>query len=227
MVKAFSLFTLLLLAGAATLSSALTAQEINDECELLQSSRPAILNQGQFANADSYQSKAKQAAVDNLANVAGYQKFQVRQYYVLACLFFATNSVGNPRYNAEMSDEPPPEWADTTGWLTESNYCLWFGIQCFNGQEQDQDVQNEQEANLKVVEINLAQNELSGVFPNEIALLSADLLVIDLFDNFFLWCIDYRWMNAMINLEALYFGTTSFDADGIPLVLRFMTNLRK
>lgn len=68
---------------------------------------------------------------------------------------------------------------------------------------------------------------LYGTWPNEIALIGEHLLVVEITGNFFLYCIDYMWMVHMTSVEILYFGTTSFDADGIPMSLRFMTNLCK
>lgn len=216
----------LLLAAFVVATKALTATEIFDEIGILQQSRPFVLDQNALSDPDSYQSKARQSAVDNLANVAGYQTFQVREYYAAACIYHATNGVGNPQTQSIIPDEPIPNWIVTTLWLAEPNYCLWFGILCYNSLA-DESTQNDQELDLLIVEINLSQNNLYGQFPNEVALLSTSIIAIDLFDNFFHWANDYRWMIALENLEALFFGRTSWQADGVPLNLRFLTKLRK
>lgn len=222
-----SVISLASLFGSA--SAQLTATGVDNFILQFQGSRPAVLSSPAAVFdcpncADSYQSKARAKTVADLAgqNVVA---LNVRQYYVLACIYYATNGQSNPRTNAIIPGEPIPSWT-TDDWFSTTDYCQWFGIACFNTLASTAD-QETQEAQEMVVEINLSNNNLYGQFPNEVALLSASLIAIDLFGNFFHWCGDYRWMNALGKLEALFFGSTSWDADGVPFVLRFLTKLRK
>lgn len=222
MFKLVLLFTMAL----ATASAQLSSQNIEDNIRSLQGSRPGVLNQNVLDTDGSYQRSAMLDTIANLKNRAGVAIFQVREYYTLACIYHATNGKSNPRTNAIIPGQDLPEWSRIDEWITNPDYCQWFGVSCFNSQS-DQTTQVAQEGEKKVVEINLNENNLYGTFPNEIALIGNTLAALDLYNNFFQWCGDYRWMPAMTVIEALFVGSTSWDADGIPLNLRFMTTLRE
>jgi DNA-binding SARP family transcriptional activator len=49
------------------------------------------------------------------------------------------------------------DWKDSSGWLSDSTPCSWFGVTCDRGQ---------------VAELNLPDNNLSGTIPPEISLLT-------------------------------------------------------
>jgi hypothetical protein len=132
-------------------------------------------------------------------------------YYVLRCIYAATNGKTNPR--STLSEAETPEWKVQTGWstpATSTDYCTWHGITCESG---------------LVIEINLANNTLYGSWPEETAFIGETLESIDLFSNFFHFCGTYEWFQSMKVLKFLFFGTTSWDSNGIPSVLKFLENL--
>lgn len=221
------LFSLVSLASLYGTASGFTAHQIGVFVDLFQGSRPPILTSAAdaFADPNSYQSKAKAKTMEVLDGIDATQAFEIRQFYTLACLYYSTNGVPNHRTTTIIPGEPIPNWA-TDDWFIDPNYCTWFGVACFDSLA-DTATQTAQEAEKRVVEINLSENDLYGLFPNEISLIWASLIAIDLFENFFHSCVDYRWMTAMTNMVALFFGTTSWDRNGIPFELRFMDQLRK
>jgi len=174
----------------------------------LQSSEPDILEQNVFSDSDSYQSLALIHAVENLPNEA--RELEIRNYYALMCIYFATNGVGNPKtdeagFSGAVEDWFVDDWTDT------NDYCDWYGIEC------------DQERH--VTKIELYNNNLNGQFPNEVVLLNDYLNYIDLFDNYYLWSNEPKWMQKMTQLEYLYFGTTSFEAIGVSRYLAGCVNL--
>lgn len=218
---------LLSLASLVGVTSAFSSGQIGVFVDQFQGSRPAILDSVAvaFADPNSYQSQAKAKTMEVLDGIDSTQAFEIRQFYTLACLYYSTNGVPNARTNTIIPGEVIPNWA-TDDWFIDPNYCTWFGVACFDSLA-DTATQTAQEAEKLVVEINLSENDLYGLFPNEISLLSASLIAIDLFENFFHSCVDYRWMTAMTNMVALFFGTTSWDRNGIPFELRFMDQLQE
>lgn len=177
---------------------------------LLQSSEPDILEQNVFSDSSSYQSLALMHAVENLPNEAS--ELEIRNYYALMCIYFATNGVGNPKTDeAGFSGEVEKWFVDD--WTDTNDYCDWYGIEC------------DQERH--VTKIELYNNNLNGHFPNEVVLLNDYLNYIDLFDNYYLWSNEPKWMQKMTKLEYLYFGTTSFEAIGASRYLAGCVNLRK
>lgn len=138
----------------------------------------------------TYQSKA----VLRMAEIYGIESAsdaKLVQFYVLYCIFEATNGVSNwiiasdSRF-AGMTQLPG--WLSTRGWvgsnrtLSRADPCKgWHGITC--------------DSQGKVTEIELAENLLTGHFPPEVVWLASDgsystgagnLNVIDLYKNGFL-----------------------------------------
>lgn len=72
------------------------------------------------------------------------------QRYVLATLYYANNG---------------DEWANNTGWMTDSDECEWFS-------RADRAVCSSDGA---ILELDVRHNNLEGAIPNEIALLSNSL----------------------------------------------------
>ena len=160
-----------------------------------------------FADATSYQSKA-------LAFVEGVTSTSVErtlQFYALACVWFATSAVTNTVTTSE--NYTPVPWTTSTNWVTDTDFCTWFGITCVNN---------------NVSAIKLITNNLSGSFPAEVSMLDGTLETIDLFDNYFLYndgAAGNDFLGNILSLKYLYFGTTSFSYPGIPPFLAKLTNL--
>ena len=172
-----------------------------------------LLDATKFNSANSYQSKALSDSVRVLAGT-GAGTLRIGEYYALACLYYSTNAVANPRTNAIIPGQKLTNWKSTNNWINNANYCQWFGIKCQNA------------ANT-VNEILLANNTMTGELPDEVSILGNTLLTLDLSGNFFLWKGTFDWMTKMTALQYLLVGTTSFDSDGIPTQIASMKNLSK
>jgi Leucine-rich repeat (LRR) protein len=99
------------------------------------------------------------------------------------------------------------------GWLTFDDECDWYGITC--------------NANGLVEEIDLSNNILTGLFPPETQLLKNSLKVLDIYSNYVFNVGDAgnSFLGELTLLEELYYGTTSFQYDGIPTYIAKLTNL--
>lgn len=100
------------------------------------------------------------ATDDELAN---FDHTETIQRYALAVFYYATNA--NPSSYAE---EPAP-WIDAALWLSKSHVCEWRGIECT--------------ASNHVQAMNMADNNLTGSLPQEMALFADHLLSVDLSSN--------------------------------------------
>jgi len=169
-----------------------------------------ILDSSALSTSGSYQARSRNNAG---VYMKGESEAKIRNYYVLSCIYFATNAVSNPRTENDMPGERVPSWDRSDQWLFNKDYCQWYGIRC-------DDEQN-------VVDIDLHSNNLHGSWPNEVALLSDSLKLIELFNNFYLYSIQPKWMLKMNNLEFLYFGTTAFEASGASPYLKGCVKLRE
>lgn len=161
------------------------------------------------ANVTSYQSKAF-LQLSQQVNVDEFTDAKIAQYYALYCIFFATNAVAN-----EITETDPrfanitlPEWTEQKNWknftvdpcgstvispeqvasgasiattLSATTVAGWDGVSC--------------DAEGRVVFLELFDNFLTGVWPEEVVLLASDgpfstgaggLALLDLFDNKFL-----------------------------------------
>jgi hypothetical protein len=196
------------LACLALLASLVVGQDIASTIATLQASQPGILVTGALSNVNSYQSKAKQSALNNLSNPTA---LQIGNYYALACIYYATNGVGNPRTEELIKSAPIPNWITENNWLT-SNYCNWWGITCSAG---------------NVIGIDLHENNLYGTWPPEVVLLKDQLQLIELFNNFFHHSTDPKWIAEMTELKFLYFGTTSWEYPGVPTYINGARKLSK
>lgn len=161
---------------------------------------------GVFADPNSYQCRALQRVVEQ----EGYQDFGVTktiQYWVLYCIYFATNS---PSSDAIQAERQQIAWGNTSGWReTNIDPCGgWYGITC------DDDG--------RLVAIHLQRNGLSGTFPGEVSYLTlvgpratgaGDLQQLDLYNNDFLTNNDDdSWINQLgPNLRVLNYGSTGFQ----------------
>lgn len=184
------------------------SQDIFSLIEEFQASEPDILDQNALNNIDSYQSRARDAAAAILQNPSADR---VRNYYVLACIYYATNGVGNRITDLIIPGSTIPEWL-VDDWITE-DYCNWFGVNC------------NEEGN--VIAIDLHENQLYGSWPNEVVLLKDHLVMIDLYNNYYLHSIEPIWLTKMSELLFLFFGTTAFEHDGVPTYLNGCKKLSK
>jgi len=159
----------------------------------------------------SYQLAAREEAATRYAST-GASNDVIKNYYALRCIYESTNGKSNPR---AQFDEIP-NWKVATGWSddvsvdTASDYCTWHGITCENS---------------LVTGIKLNNNTLYGTWPVEVAFLGETLESIDLYYNYFHYCENYQWFKSMKVLNYLFFGTTSWDSNGIPSVLKLLDSI--
>ena len=86
--------------------------------------------------------------------------------FALATLYYSTNSV-------EQESGTVAWWKQNSHWLSDDPVCYWYGVECVE----------EEGTQGRVVALNLSSNGLAGTLPAEIALLQADLRVLDLSKN--------------------------------------------
>lgn len=182
--------------------------------------RNFALNNGvEFDDPDSYQSKAlawiESAGVPSLTINLANADDRVVQRYALACIYYASNeqrtAATDYAFGADLKVLP---WLNDRGWLVFKDECEWYGITC--------------NANTGLVEeIDLSNNILTGLFPPETQLIKDSLKVLDIYSNYVFNVGDAgnAFLGELTNLEELYYGTTSFQYDGIPTYIGKLTNL--
>mmetsp|Transcript_25229 Transcript_25229/g.38261 ORF Transcript_25229/g.38261 Transcript_25229/m.38261 type:complete len:655 (+) Transcript_25229:59-2023(+) len=193
---------------ATFLFSNVASQSIEDIIEEAQNSDPTVLDQTALSDGNSYQSQARNNA---RFRVQGLPDQQILNYYALSCIYLATNVVSNPQTEKLIPGQRVEPWYDSSQWLTNPDYCQWYGITCDNDKN--------------VIEIDFFNNNLSGYWPNEVALLGDQLEKLELFNNLYLYSEEPKWLLRMNSLKYLFFGTTSFTADGVSPYLRGCVNL--
>lgn len=178
----------------------------------------SLYNGAEFDDPESYQSKALAwiedsgvpAADTNLADTDD----RVVQRFALACIYYASNeqrtAATDFAFGAEFDVLP---WLNEAGWLVYDDECKWFGIECNDDGLVD--------------EIDLSNNILTGLFPPETQLLAKSLKVLDIYSNYVFNVGDAgnSFLGELTNLEQLYYGTTSFQYNGIPTYIGKLTNL--
>ena len=142
---------------------------------------------------------------------------QAIQLYALACIYYNTYSARSSWTDFHFgSDVAIPGWFTSRGWLGDpSSVCDWYGITCNNSG--------------KVEKIELATNGLTGYFPPEAALLHDSLNYLDLYNNIVhnKGDLGNSFLGELTNLEYLFYGTTSFEYDGIPTEIGALTKLKE
>lgn len=205
--------------GAPTVSPGPTSSNAYEIADIIDS--VARFGGQEFDNPQSYQSLAKKWVLTQDFPVADGSSLsteqQAVQLYALACIYFSTYSVRSAwtdfHYGADVAI---PAWFSSLGWLgSAAGVCNWYGLTC-----------NEQG---RVAKIELDTNGLTGSFPPETAYLHESLQTIDLYNNILHNSGDEgnSWMGELTNLEFLFFGTTSFEYDGVPTVLGKLTKLQE
>ena len=172
--------------------------------------RNNVPNTSVFNNNSNYQTKALNWVVNNCAT-CGTDGKRILQRYVLACIWFATNNVMNTL--VQNTSGGVGQWTTRTGWTTAEDECGWYGIGCNDGGYVDY--------------INLRENNLSGIFPSETALLASSLEVLDLTKN---WMYNEGsagndWLGRLTNLKYLSVSQTGFSYNGIPPAIGQLTKL--
>lgn len=134
---------------------------------------------------------------------------EIMQRYVLAVLYYATNSVKN------VYAENPKPWVHATLWLSESHVCEWQGIVC-----------NEQ---FHIEAIDLERNNLSGSIPLELSIIDSTLQTLDLTSNL-IYMEGDQWnvFNYLVELKTLLMDDNYLLYDkGLPSQFKKMEKLKK
>lgn len=211
-------------AGGPTFSTPMggSAQVVPYSPEAEQAQR-AILSVARFGGsefdeASSYQSRAMAWVLSQTLPVSGSLlglDDQAVQLYALACIYYNTFSTRSAWTDFHFgSGVAIPGWFSARGWLEDpSDVCNWYGIEC--------------DGDGRVSTIDLSTNGLTGSFPPETALLHESLTKIDLYNNIVHNHGDLgnSFLGELTNLEYLYYGSTSFEYDGIPTEIGRLTKL--
>eukprot|EP00339_Tiarina_fusa_P004892 CAMPEP_0116998044 /NCGR_PEP_ID=MMETSP0472-20121206/1258_1 /TAXON_ID=693140 ORGANISM="Tiarina fusus, Strain LIS" /NCGR_SAMPLE_ID=MMETSP0472 /ASSEMBLY_ACC=CAM_ASM_000603 /LENGTH=482 /DNA_ID=CAMNT_0004697087 /DNA_START=121 /DNA_END=1569 /DNA_ORIENTATION=+ len=175
----------------------------------------------EFDDPDSYQSRALGWVLTQdlpATDIPLSREDQASQLYALACIYYNTYATRSDWTDFHFGpDVAIPGWFNNRGWLISANeVCTgWYGISC-----------NEEG---KVSKIELDTNGLTGYFPPETALLADSLTYLDLFSNLVhnRGDLGNSWLGEMTNIEYLFYGTTSFEYDGVPTEIGLLTNLKE
>jgi hypothetical protein len=153
----------------------------------------------EFKEPSSYQSSALHR-VEEQAGAESMSDKKLVQYYSLYCIFVSTSGVPNAitASDTRFDGTDVPAWETTSGWtgIYWDPCSGWFGVYC----EDDE-----------VLELNLYENGMTGIFPAEVILLASEssdgassatgagrLMVLDISDNFFLFNdYDSSWMEFL------------------------------
>lgn len=209
-MKILTILSLLVVAARAQLSAEDIRALIQDDYH----QNPVYTGQVTFSpfTNGSYQALARDETVVRYEGESGVSATHIINYYVLRCILAATNRKSNPRI---IDMTTIPQWTNIDNWNTNPDFCTWYGITCeYFGPSSG-----------LVTQIDLARNNLSGTWPEEVAFLGEHLEMIDLFSNPAQYCGKYDWFQSMEVLRFLFVGTTSWDSVGIPTTLKFLDNL--
>lgn len=123
-------------------------------------------------------------------------------------MFFAMDGIG---------------WIKSDRWMTDSNVCQWYGVQCFDGTEGGTSVG--QGGNIGAIQrLILSKNNLRGRVPADISALPS-LEVLELHQNGIWGPIQPR-MYGMTSLKILYLDGNGFDG-ALSSELGNLVNLEK
>lgn len=164
-----------------------------------------------FSDANSYRSQAYNWVVGNCVGCAANGQ-RIMQRYVLACIWFSTWNKANP-LSQNTIGSAPGQWANFANWMNALDECTWYGITC--------------NSNGYIKEIRLRNNNLSGTFPSETALLAQSLEVLDLTNNLMYndGPENNNWLGDLSKLKYLSVRQTGFSYNGIPTAIGRLTEL--
>lgn len=161
---------------------------------------------------DGYSLKSFKWIMLNKA-IQSYSAARIVQRFVLACIFFATDSVENEFTIATYGPKSPiPGWTNKSGWLTDDSECSWYGVSC--------------DSSGYVNAIRLSNNSLSGIFPKEISSLGQYLKVLDISGNVVGGSNkQLDWIGSLTELIELDVHSCNLAFNGVPDKLGKLTNL--
>ena len=175
-------------------------------------SKVALQGGKEFDDPDSYQSQAL-TFLESVLSPQGEMEYL--RYYALACIYTASFAVENKYTRVLFPDNELLGWTASGLWMTDSDYCNWYGIKC---------------ENKRIATIDLGDNNLLGIFAPEVQFLAESLKEVNLGGNALLVSEGDEgndWMSMMVNMEYLYFGSTSFEYEGVPTFINNMRGLSK
>jgi hypothetical protein len=115
-----------------------------------------------------------------------YNETTLQQRFAMACLHLSTNQDAT--------------WEEDDGWMTDSDECFWFGVDCKDG---------------FLMNLNLTDNGLEGLVPDEITLLSDSLLELELSENDLVNENEQlAWIGELTNLSK-YHAVHMYDVDSL------------
>jgi hypothetical protein len=142
------------------------------------------LNAAALQDPTTYQSHALQRTSQQ-GGVDSFSDYKLVQYYTLYCIYYATYAIPNTitEVDPQFQGVAIPSWLTSTNWdqISVDPCNGWYGIEC--------------DSNGRVMNINLSENFLTGIWPAEVKLLAVDgpfstgagnLSQIDLFRNMYL-----------------------------------------
>jgi hypothetical protein len=181
----------------------------------------ALFGGAEFENPMTYQSRAKKWVLTQDFPLADGSSLsteqQAIQLYALACIYYNTFAVRSAWTDFQYGpDVALPGWFSSRGWLrTATDVCSWYGLVC--------DEQG------RVSKIQLGTNGLTGYLPPETAYLAESLNTLDLYNNLLhnKGEAGNAFLGELTNLEYLYFGSTSFEYDGVPPQIGKLTKLKE
>jgi hypothetical protein len=173
----------------------------------------ALQGGAEFNDPNSYQSKALRFLETTLSPKTAEEYIE---YYALASIYYASYGVPNAVTLRDFGNITLPGWISSNNWVTNTNKCTWYGITC--------------DAKDDVFKIELITNRMYGNFAPETQLLAKSLNWLDLYNNEYLFNPNEAFnsfLGELVNIQYLFFGTTSFQYDGIPTFLSKLTKLSK
>jgi hypothetical protein len=138
---------------------------------------------------------------------------RIIQRYALACIYYASNGVGNDITDGLFGPGNVPVWSNEAGWLSNATECTWFGVDLCA----DDDT---------ILSFTMVANQMSGVLPSETGFLNK-LETLILSENFInnVGPIGHDWLAELSQLTVLDYSENGFFFDGIPPALYEMTRL--
>jgi len=123
---------------------------------------------------------------------------RLQQRFALACLYLSTTQKSS--------------WVNSDGWMSESDECTWYGIECKHH---------------RLISLNLTDNGLEGLVPWEISFLKPNLLSLELSRNHILnEGQELAWIGQLTNLRMLDIEHTYMSYNGIPPYISKLTQLK-